>query len=282
MNNIYDSKKNDKKNSKQDEKKSNIIFIITVLIFLICVIIAKVNYEKMQEQEARKLSTAKWYASDEKTVKELGYLQVEFRGDSTFDIYYSDTQISCMSGEYIIGFAGRVKLECDNSGFNPPKKWNCKEKSWFKYKIRNNKLYMTYKGITATFEMKGESAEEKNEEVKKTDMHNMYFKNEQAKMLVSFYNGDMYIYNLNSDKKVFGDQGEVLGDICLFGAYTQDDKKARINVLTEHEGDVKDNPMWPQMKELGEYEFKYRVEGEFEKLVLQYEDKAYEFVRVQN
>ena len=68
----------------------------------------------------------------------------------------------------------------------------------------------------------------------------------------------------------------------MFGAYSQDNEKARIKVVAEHEGDVKDNPMWPQMKELGEYEFKYRVEGEFEKLVLQYEDKAYEFVRVQN
>ena len=110
----------------------------------------------------------------------------------------------------------------------------------------------------------------------------MYFINKQAKMLVSFYSENMYIYILKDTSKIFGENKEVLGETCLFGTYNQDASKSKITVLAENDGDAKTNPMWPEMGELGEYEFLYRIEDNYKKIVLQYNDKAYEFTRVIN
>lgn len=265
-------------------KKDNVIFVITVLIFLILVIITKKSYVNMQEDEMERLSSEKWYVSNEDDIKNIGNLGAEFKTDGTFNIYYTDSSISCMSGIYSVTFKGHIKLKCDNSGFKPPEKWNCKKKSNFKYSIKNEELKLTYKGVTCRFSIKGgeKKAKEESKKANTEELHNMYFINKQAKMVVSFYSESMSIYLLDDTSKIFGENKEVLGDTCLFGTYKLDSATSKITVLIENEGDVKTNPMWPEMKELGEYEFLYRIEGDYEKIVLQYNEKAYEFARVIN
>lgn len=274
----YDAMNNNNQKRK-NSLKSNIIFIVTVFLFLMFLIIAKRSYASMQDNEMNRIA-GKWYICEEKGVEELGNLEAEFKSNGTFDIYYSDSSLSCMNGKYSITYKGMMKLNCDKNGFNPPEKWNCKEKSSFKYSLNDDKLVLTYKGSGYTFVKKGE----KEDSVEKVsdELHNMYFINKQAKMLVSFYSGSMYIYNLKDTSKVFGDNKEVLGDVCLFGEYKQVPSESKITVIAENEGDVAENPMWPQMKELGEYVFLYRIEGKYDKLVLQYEDKAYEFKKITN
>lgn len=263
-------------------KKSNVIFVITVVIFLAFLIITKKSYLDMQNNESERLSSVKWYVNDENDIKNIGNLAAEFKNDGTFNFYYTDSSVSCMSGKYTITFKGLVKLKCDKTGFNPPEKWKCKQKASFKYKINENKLTLTYKGVSCTFGVKGVDKDEKDKKNNSDELHNMYFINKQAKMLVSFYSENMYIYILKDTLKIFGENKEVLGETCLFGTYNQDASKSKITVLTENAGDVKTNPMWPEMGELGEYEFLYRIEDNYKKIVLQYNDKAYEFTRVIN
>jgi hypothetical protein len=261
--------------------KKNIVFFVTVFTFLILVIIAKVSYEDMQSKEADVISLGKWYASDEKTTNSLGNIEIKFNGDETFDIYQADTQVSCMSGKYTVVYKGLLHLKSEKSGFNPPKGWNCKRSSYFKYKVKDSVLKLKYGGFEGVFDQKGEEVARKEQESKITDLHNKNFINKQAKMLLCFYAGDMYMYNLNDVENVFGDNKEVLGDVCFFATYIQESAKNKITANAENEGDVKSNPMWPQMTELGEYEFKYRVEGDFDNIVLQYEDKSYEFEKIE-
>ena len=265
---------------KKNSFKSNVIFIITVLLFLIFLIIAKRSYVSMQENEMNILA-GKWYISEEKGVNELGNLEVEFKNNGTFDMFYSDSSVSCMNGKYSIIYKGKMKLNCDKNGFNPPKKLGCKEKSIFKYSVKDDKVTLTYKGMAYTFVKKAEKNEENIEKIS-NELHNMYFINKQAKMMGNFYSGNMYLYNLDDNSKLFGENKEVLGEVCLFGEYKQEPSESKITVVAENEGDVKENPMWPQMKELGEYVFLYRIEGKYDKLVLQYDDKAYEFTKIIN
>lgn len=265
---------------KKNNLKSNIIFVVTVFLFLVFLIIAKRSYMSMQDKEMNKLA-GKWYVSEEKAVKDLGNLEAEFNSNGTFDIYNAESSVSCMNGKYSIAYKGKMSLKCDKNGFKPPKKWNCKEKSKFKYSVKGDKLVLTYKGLSYAFQKKGENVE-KEQEKTSDELHNMYFINKQAKMLVSFYSGEMYIYNLKDNTKVFGDNKEVLGEMCLFGDYKQVPSESKITVVAENEGDVKENPMWPEIKELGEYVFLYRIEGKYDKLVLQYNDKAFEFEKIVN
>ena len=141
--------------------KKNMVFGITVLLFLIVVIIAKLSYEDMQKQEIKKLSNGKWYACDEDTFKNLGNLEIQFKEDETFDIYQSDTQVSCMSGKYVITYKGMVYLKSEESGFNPPKGWKCGKKAWFKYKINDDKLYFKHDKVEGVFGIQGENSQKK-------------------------------------------------------------------------------------------------------------------------
>lgn len=269
---------------KKNSLKSNIIFIVTVFLFLVFLIIAKRSYMSMQDNEMNRLA-GKWCVSEKKAVKDLGNLEAEFKSNGTFDIYNSESSVSCMNGKYSIIYKGKMNLKCDKNGFNPPKKWNCKVKSKFKYSVKEDKLVLTYNGISYTLQKKGDAEQKEQEEQQEKasdELHNMYFINKQAKMLVSFYSGEMYIYNLKDKSNVFGNNKEVLGDVCLFGEYKQVPSESKITVIAENEGDVKENPMWPEMKELGEYVFLYRIEGKYDKLVLQYNDKAYEFEKIVN
>ena len=43
------------------------------------------------------------------------------------------------------------KLKCEERGFNPPGKWDCKKNSTFKYKMKDNTLKLTYKGVEVKF-----------------------------------------------------------------------------------------------------------------------------------
>ena len=97
-------------------------------------------------------------------------------------------------------------------------------------------------------------------------------------MLVTFYMGNMFIYTLDKTNYIFGQNGEVLGNVCFSGEYTidQDKKYISVNVIKDLY-EISSNPMWEDMTEFKKYKFKYKLEEDFSKIILQYEDKAYEF-----
>ena len=225
----------------------------------------------------QKLAKTKWFVYNEKDAKKVGYLEVVFNSNGTFDMYKADTQVSCMSGEYSVPLKGSLKLKCDERGFNPPGDWKCKTKSTFKYKIKEDEITLIYKGVDVNFSRQGDKGEQKLDSDLEL-LHKKYFINEQAKMLVTFYMGTMYMYKLEKTDYIFGKSGEVLGEVCFSGKYSLNKKKKSItaNVIKDMY-EITSNPMWEDMTEFKKYTFKYKLEKDFSKIVLQYGDKAYEF-----
>ncbi|MBE5934158.1 MAG: hypothetical protein E7262_00005 [Lachnospiraceae bacterium] len=268
----------DEKIDPAEERKQNIIFAVTVAIFLVIVIIAKVAYTNMQNGEKLKLAQTKWYVYEEADVKKVGNLELEFKNNGTFDLYKADSQVSCMSGDYSIIYKGKMKLKSDERGFNPPGEWKCKKNSSFKYKNNGNTLKMSYKGVEVTFYKLGGQSEEKAKDPITQQLHKKHFVNKQAKMLTTFYNSNMYIYKLDKTNDFIGKSGEVLGEICFSGEYVVDPDKNKITVNVDEEYyEITSNELWEGMTEYKEYEFKYKLSDKNSKLTLQYEDKAYEF-----
>lgn len=259
------------------ERKENIKFVVVVAIFFVLTIIAKIAYTNMQNQEKISLSKTKWYVSDEADVEKVGHLELEFKNNGTFDMYKADTQVTCMNGKYSIMFKGIMKLKCEERGFNPPGKWDCKKTSTFKYNMKDNTLKLKYNGVEVKFYKQGNSDEEYISDVNKEVLHKKYFINKEAKMLVTFYRNNMYIYMLDKTKNIFGERGEVLGDICFSGEYAVDSKKKKMTVNVDEEYyEITSNPLWEGMTEYKEYKFSYKLESD-KKLTLQYGNKAYEF-----
>ena len=134
---------NAKQPADPEERKKNIIFVVTVIIFLILVIITKASYANMQNEQMRNLSKCKWFVSEDADIKKVGYLEIEFGSNGTFDMYKADTQVSCMNGKYSVLYEGLLRLKSDERGFNPPGEWKCKKNSNFKYKLKDKKLILT-------------------------------------------------------------------------------------------------------------------------------------------
>ena len=259
------------------ERKENIKFVCIVAAFLVFVIVCKVAYTNMQNEEKQKLAKTKWYVSDEADVEKVGYLELSFKNNGTFDLYKADTQVSCMNGKYSVFMKGFMKLKSEDRGFNPPGKWECKKNSTFKYKMKNNTLTLTYKGIDVKFYKQGDDSEDYESDANKEILHKKYFINKQAKMLVTFYRNNMYIYMLEKTKNIFGESGEVLGDICFSGEYAVDADKGTMTVNVDEEYfEITSNPLWEGMTEYKTYKFNYKYKNN-NKLTLQYKDKAYEF-----
>ena len=100
-------------------------------------------------------------------------------------------------------------------------------------------------------------------------------------MLVTFYMSNMFIYKLNDLKRVFGENGEVLGEICFSGEYKIDSGKSMITVdARKDDYIVTSNPMWEDMTEYKTYDILYKLEDDFSKIALQYNNKAYEFKKI--
>jgi hypothetical protein len=260
-----------------EERKKNIIFVITVLIFLILVIITKASYASMQNEQMKNLSKSKWFVSDESDIKKVGYLEIEFGSNGTFDMYKADTQVSCMNGKYSVLYAGMLRLNSDERGFNPPGEWKCKKNSSFKYKLKKDKLTLIYKGVDVTFYSQG-AGEQKELTPESEKLNKKYFINKDSKMLVTFYMNNMYIYKMDKVDNIFGENQEVLGEICFSGNYTLDFEKTMIKVdVIEEDYIITSNELWEDMDKYGEYKFTYKLDENITKLTLQYKDKAYEF-----
>ena len=259
------------------ERRENIKFVCIVALFLVCTIMVKIGLTNMENNEKLKLAKTKWYVSDEADVEKVGYLELEFKNNGTFDLYKADTQVTCMNGKYSIPFKGVMKLKSEERGFNPPGKWDCKKNSTFKYKMKDNTLKLKYKGVEVKFYKQGTSDEEYTNDVNKEVLHKKYFINEQAKMLVTFYRNNMYIYMLEKTKNIFGESGEVLGEICFSGEYAMNPEKEKMTVNVDEEYyEITSNPLWDGMTEYKDYTFSYKLENN-KKLTLQYGGKAYEF-----